>query len=143
MTHQYKTININEDNENTSKCTRKPSPYVRRVLAGEASDRRLPHGMCSVVAATADVIDERVDDYNEEYVFMAAMDVVDVVEPRSLSEARRLPEWRLWEQAMKEELHTLESAGTWEKHDFILEETNVVGSKWVFKVKRDAAGKPI
>ncbi|KAL5522329.1 hypothetical protein ACEPAF_2186 [Sanghuangporus sanghuang] len=99
--------------------------------------------MRAAVAVTADVIDERVDDYDEEYAFIAAMDDVDIIEPRSLSEARRLPEWRLWEQAMKEELHALESAGTWKKHDFVPEGTNVVGSKWVFKVKRDAAGKPI
>ncbi|KAL5478633.1 hypothetical protein ACEPAI_2819 [Sanghuangporus weigelae] len=123
-TYKSKTI-VDEDNENSSKCIKKPSPYVRRVLAGEGSDRSLPRGMHAAVAAAADVIDERVDDYDEEYAFMATMDD------------------RLWEQAMKEEIHALESAGTWEKRDHVPKGTNIVGSKWVFKVKKDAAGKSI
>ena len=44
-----------------------------------------------------------------------------------------------WEKAILEELATLEAAGTW-----VLEEAspgaNIIGSRWVFKAKKDAAG---
>ena len=40
------------------------------------------------------------------------------------------------------ELVTLKAAGTWELID-APEGVNVVGSKWVFRVKKDAAGNVI
>ena len=46
----------------------------------------------------------------------------------------------MWEKAIHEELATLKAAGTWD----LVEKTegvNVVGSKWVFRAKKDAAGK--
>jgi len=45
----------------------------------------------------------------------------------------------LWEKAIHEELATLKAAGTWR-----LEEAparaNIIGSKWVFKAKKDTMG---
>jgi reverse transcriptase-like protein len=45
----------------------------------------------------------------------------------------------LWEKAIQDELATLKAASTWR-----LEEAppnaNIIGSKWVFKAKKDAAG---
>jgi hypothetical protein len=64
----------------------------------------------------------------------------EALEPRNLVEAKRRPDWPLWEQAIREELDTLHAAGTW-----TLEHTppgaNVIGSKWVFKAKKDDSGK--
>jgi hypothetical protein len=61
------------------------------------------------------------------------------LEPRMLTEAKCHPDWPLWEKAVKEELATLKVAGTWR-----LEEAppgaNIIGSKWVFKAKKDATG---
>jgi Reverse transcriptase (RNA-dependent DNA polymerase) len=72
-------------------------------------------------------------------VFMAETADSEALEPRTLAEAKRRPDWLQWEKAILEELATLKAAGTW-----ILEEpppgANIIGSKWVFKAKKDAAG---
>jgi len=74
-----------------------------------------------------------------EQTFMAETADAEGLEPRTLAEAKRRPDWLQWEKAILEELATLEAAGTW-----VLEEpppgANIIGSKWVFKAKKDAAG---
>src|SRR6266571_7859851 len=74
-----------------------------------------------------------------EHVLTAEVAEAEALEPRSLAEAKRRPDWLLWEKAIEEELATLKAAGTWR-----LEEApfgaNIIGSKWVFKAKKDAAG---
>lgn len=74
-----------------------------------------------------------------EHTFMAETADSEALEPRSLTEAKRRPDWSLWEKAIDDELATLKAAGTWR-----LEEApagaNIIGSKWVFKAKKDAAG---
>ena len=81
-------------------------------------------------------------DYNEEYELTWKMSEEEGIEPRTLAEARSLPEWGEWERAIQEELAMLRAAGTW-----VLEEppagANIVGSKWVFKIKKDSAGNVI
>ena len=57
-------------------------------------------------------------------------------------EAKKRPDWPLWEKAIQEELGALKAAGTWEVVDEP-EGVNIVGSKWVFKAKKDAAGNVI
>ncbi len=54
-------------------------------------------------------------------------------------EAKRWPDWPLWEKAIKEELATLKKASTW-KLEAPPPEANVIGSKWVFKAKKDTIG---
>ena len=44
----------------------------------------------------------------------------------------------MWERAIHKELSVLEAARTWELVD-VPEEANIVGSKWVFHAKKDAA----
>ena len=46
--------------------------------------------------------------------------------------------WPRWEKAIEEELKSLREARTWEVVDEP-RDMNVVGSKWVFKVKKDAS----
>ena len=74
-----------------------------------------------------------------EYVFMAETADAKALEPCMLAEAKHRPDWPLWEKAIEEELAMLKATGTWK-----LEEAppgaNIIGSKWVFKVKKDAAG---
>jgi hypothetical protein len=60
-------------------------------------------------------------------------------DPRSVSEARSRSDWPEWQQAMEREIETLECAGTWETVPRP-EGKNVVGSKWVFRLKRKADG---
>lgn len=47
------------------------------------------------------------------------------LEPHSLAKAKLSPDWLFWEKATLEELKTL------------------VGSKWVFRVKKDAAAEDV
>jgi hypothetical protein len=74
-----------------------------------------------------------------EYVLVAEIAAAEALELSTLTEAKHRPDWSLWEKAIEEELATLKAAGTWR-----LEEAppgaNIIGSKWVFKAKKDAAG---
>jgi len=74
-----------------------------------------------------------------EYALAAITSDAEALEPRTLKEARERPDWPLWEKAIEEELETLRIAGTW-----VLEEAppdaNIVGSKWVFKAKKEELG---
>jgi hypothetical protein len=74
-----------------------------------------------------------------EHVLLAKTSNAEALEPWMLAEAKCHPDWLWWEKAIDEELATLKATGTW-----ILEEpppgANIIGSKWVFKAKKDAAG---
>jgi hypothetical protein len=74
-----------------------------------------------------------------EEVLAAKTSDVEVIEPRMLVEAKCWPDWPLWEKAIEEELATLKKAGTWRMEE-APPEANVIGSKWVFKAKKDATG---
>lgn len=78
----------------------------------------------------------------EEYAL--AMEIADAegLEPRSVAEAKRRPDWKLWEKAIEDELKSLQKAGTWKLVDKP-SNVNIVGLKWVFKVKKDAADNVI
>ena len=49
----------------------------------------------------------------------------------------------LWEKGIQEELEMLRLAGTWELVDHLGGNQVIVGSKWVFCAKKDAAGNII
>ena len=69
----------------------------------------------------------------------AQMSEMEALEPSTLAAAKKSPDWPAWEKAIQEELDTLKAAGTWETV-IPPEGANLVGSKWVFKAKKDAAG---
>ncbi len=48
----------------------------------------------------------------------------------------------MWEKAIEEELATLKKARTW-KLEKAPPEANIIGSKWVFKAKKDAVGNVV
>lgn len=66
----------------------------------------------------------------------------EALEPTTLTEARRRPDWPQWESGIREELATLQTAGTWRLVD-PPPGANIVGSKWVFRAKKDAAGNVV
>jgi len=74
-----------------------------------------------------------------EYAMVAEMSEVEGLEPCSLAEVKHSPDWLFWEKAIFKELKTLEEAGTWKLIDPPAG-ANIVGSKWVFCMKKDAAG---
>ena len=60
-------------------------------------------------------------------------------DPKSLKEAQSCADWSKWQQAMDREIGTLENAGTWINVPRPTNK-NIVGSKWVFRIKRKADG---
>ena len=112
---------------------RKLSHRMRDLLSGE--------GVTSVTEARG--VDPILENLNDaagiELIFAAETSEAEALEPRTLAEVKRRPDWHLWKKAIQEELATLKIAGTWR-----LEEAppgaNIIGSKWVFKAKKDAAG---
>jgi hypothetical protein len=132
---------------------RKPSQKVLDLLEGhgmwsdETDTPVLPPGVQLVAERLAN--DEKLTDWLDDvpaplegYVFTAGTSESEALEPRSLTEAKGQPDWLLWEKAIEEELATLRVAGTWELEK-APEGANMVGSKWVFRAKRDATGKVI
>ena len=81
-------------------------------------------------------------DFVDEYAMAAEISEAEALEPRTLAEAKSRPDWLLWEKAIVEELEVLRKAGTWEVVD-APPDANVIGSKWVFQVKKDAAGNVV
>ena len=70
----------------------------------------------------------------------AAISEAEALDPTSLEDAKRRPDWKRWEKAIQDELDALERAGTWK----LVERPrgrNVVESKWVLHLKKDADGK--
>lgn len=62
-----------------------------------------------------------------------------IVEPYSLKDAKESKQWPYWEEAIDKELANLSKMGTWE----ITEkppDRQLIGSKWVFKLKRHPDG---
>jgi hypothetical protein len=95
---------------------------------------------------TLEEIDEDDDDPLGDYAFHAshtditAAAIQDAAgDPKSLSEARSRADWSDWKAAMDCELETLERAGTWSTVPQP-EGKNIVGCKWVFRLKCKADG---
>ena len=77
-------------------------------------------------------------DAAEELGMAAAVAEAVGLEPRSVEEARKRPDWPKWKDVIEAELRQLDAMGTWEIADKPAG-VNIVGSKWVFKIKKDAA----
>ena len=61
------------------------------------------------------------------------------MEPQTIKEVYERPDRLQWEEAMKEEIEKLIRRGTW-KIVPKPEGVNIIGSKWVFHLKKDANG---
>ena len=83
------------------------------------------------------------EDFNGmEFVFATETADAEALEPCMLTEAKCRPNWPSWEKAIEEELATLKATGTWRLED-APPGANVIGSKGVLKVKKDAAGNVV
>ena len=70
-----------------------------------------------------------------------ALDTIETeIEPKRYNQAIDSPEYEKWKVAMDQELDALYTQNTW---DVVPEPKSrkIVGSRWVFKLKRDALGK--
>jgi hypothetical protein len=142
-----------EENEPHARHTRKPSHRVLEILSGRAVSSSRPSD--PIVAPGVQVLNIVVEEPKGEetpnvlmavnlveYAMVAEMSEAEGLEPCSLAEAKHGPDWLFWEEAIFEELKTLEEAGTWELMD-LPAGANLVGSKWVSRVKKNAAGHVI
>src|ERR1700678_902798 len=126
---------------------RKPTQRVRELLEGKATwsnrskAQKVFPGIQLPTADEADTNDWATNAI-DEYVFAAETTNSEALEPQILNEAKSRPDWKLWEKAIEEELETLREAGTWELVD-VPEGGNVVGSKRVFRAKKDHAGNVV
>jgi hypothetical protein len=125
---------------------RKPTQYVRDIRSNKGSatgysQDTMPTGL---QAPEEKRVENKGEEKSTEGDVTLVVDAGDIqpLEPKSLAEAKRRPEWPYWEKAIREELKTLEDAGTWELTS-LPEGANVVGSKWVFRIKRDASGQVV
>src|SRR6202522_3449770 len=131
------------DMEATTKRIRKPTKKVSELLGRRASWSTAGRSALApgIQQPTTDWT-ASVEECEEEHAFAAETGDAEALEPRSLAEAKSWPDWPLWEKAIEDELMTLKSAGTWEVVDAPVG-VNIVGSKWVFKAKKDAAGNVV
>jgi hypothetical protein len=98
------------------------------VEADDEGEEEEVGGVWTVHDGTPELLE---DFYGLEHTFMAETADSEALEPATLAEAKRRPDWLQWEASIEEELATLEAAGTWR-----LEEAppgaNIIGSRWVF-----------
>jgi hypothetical protein len=108
------------DAEAPAKRLRKPSQRVKDILEGHGtsshrpSDPVIPTGVQMPSTAEKDILEGEgtadwmlIADEVDGYVLVAETSEVEAIEPRSLAEAKRRPDWHLWESAIHEELAVL------------------------------------
>jgi hypothetical protein len=81
-------------------------------------------------------------EWEEVWAFVSETSEMEVLEPVMLKQVMNRLDWELWKKVMEEELAMLGDARMWELIDLPFG-INIVGCKWVFKVKKDAAGNVI
>lgn len=123
-----------DENESESEVEKELTSRPQRNRNPSAKARDILEGRAVTIAEE--------EDWMEVQVLVADAEEAEGLEPGSLREAKKRSDWELWKRAMEEELEMLRNAGTWELVDS-LPGVNVVGSKWVFKAKKDAAGNVI
>ncbi|KAJ3473654.1 hypothetical protein NLI96_g12893 [Meripilus lineatus] len=129
---------------------RKPSIHVQQVLNGEGTATGRPKAPKFTPGLQVPPIHEEevgaaaVEDIEEEgeWTFVWAFVAVEEAEPKSYKEAVKGKEAEHWMKGCEKEMGRLKRYGT-----YILVEppagANIIGSKWVFRRKKDAIGKII
>ena len=83
---------------------------------------------------------ESPDDVVVVYAMVAKVSEAEGLDPSTIDEARARPDWPKWDEAISKELTSLEAARTWDVVE-CPKGVNIIGCKWVFKIKRNAAGE--
>ena len=122
-----------------------PGRYIRDIqngigtADGRPGKSNLPQGI-QIPESRMQIEGEQENTRQIEHAMAAAVSEIEAIDPQSLEEAMRRPDWKKWEAVIQEELGALKKAGTWG----IVERPkgrNIVRNKWVFKIKKDAAGR--
>ena len=124
-----------------SRCIRKESEYVKMLKEGSGvTGERSRLGVQRILPAGMRGIPENVESsVAEEYAMATVIESVEGLMP-SYEEVRKRSDWPKWEEAIQKELSMLEKSDTW-KLAKRPPEANVVGCKWVFRIKKNAAGE--
>ena len=80
------------------------------------------------------------DDDDVGYALVAGVTDAEGLDPSMIEEARARDDWAKWDEAILKELKSLEDARTWNVIE-CPDNVNIIGCKWVFKIKRTAAGE--
>jgi len=74
---------------------------------------------------------------SEDYDDNSELEVnhVEVIEPHDIKDALASPQAAKWRRAIKDELESLESRGTWEVAK-PPQDKRCIGCRWIFKIKR-------
>jgi hypothetical protein len=141
-----KQVLLNQETNKPRSCrTRILTRYIRDIQSGigttdgKLKKTNLPAGI-QIPKMIPQVEGETEDTSQIEHAMAAAVSKIEAINPPSLEEAMGQPDKPKWEIAIQEELNNLQKAGTW----IIVErpkERNIVKNKWVFRIKKDAAGK--
>jgi len=123
------------------------SEYFKRLKAGEGvADGQMTHPNETAKAAIEELFDgmtrtgECPDDDDVVFAMVAGVADAEALDPSTIDEARSRVDWGRWQTAIESELSSLADARTWkvvERPDSV----NVVGCKWVFKIKWNAVGE--
>ena len=120
-------LNFEQPEPRQSTCQRFDSDWKRRLQAGEG---------------TAALANERERESDEEVAYAMAARIAEAegLDLSTVHEAKAREDWPKWEGAINAELQSLKEARTWDIVE-CPDGVNVVGCKWVFKIKKNAAGE--
>ncbi|TFY51058.1 hypothetical protein EVJ58_g10760 [Rhodofomes roseus] len=92
-----------------------PKPAVSDILAGKSADTRVPRGVLIPTEDTPKDVEGAAELVEEVSGAAMAAHIANVegLDPRSIEEAKRRPEWPRWQEAVLEEVRALEAHGTW------------------------------
>ena len=118
-----------------SKQVQKETEYVRMLREELAvtgmRGGMLPRGMQSGTSI--------IESEDVKHAMATIIERAQGLEP-SYAEAKRHPDWPKWEEAIHKELKGLNNSGTWQLAK-CPPNMNVVDLKWVFRIKKSAAGE--
>jgi len=120
----------------------RPSAHARRIEAGEGT----ADGNLSAPATVNATVLTPLADTEEAWAYCAGFDedvaanIQDAAgDPKTVAEARSRHDWPDWKSAMNREMASLNRALTWTTVPR-QPGTNLVGCKWIFRLKRKADG---
>ena len=133
----------------TSTRKKQPADIDKRIAAGEGTtDGRAAGKRPKKKTGAAAVLTDDLAYLGADCAFIAELTSIDFVasaisdsrgDPNTVNDAQSRTDWPLWQHAMDREMNTLNDAGTWETVPRPADR-NIVGSKWVFRIKRKSDG---
>ena len=137
--HAQPEVAMDEESSGRGKRVRKPSAYVRSILEGE-NVAAAPRGLQTLQGNGPEDAANAWEMGDLDWAMAAAMNAAEDLEP-SYEEAKRRSDWPKWKEAIQAELRSLEANETWLIVERPKDGANVVSSKWVLRIKKNAAGE--